>query len=59
MWRPQICITKDNIAVEVDGVLYLQVIDPQKASYGIDNYKVCRYSNIPDYHEECYRENGT
>ena len=35
----QICITKDNIAVEVDGVLYLQVIDPQKASYGIDNYK--------------------
>ena len=35
----QICITKDNIAVEVDGVVYLQVIDPQKASYGIDNYK--------------------
>lgn len=35
----QICITKDNIAVEVDGVLYFQVIDPQKASYGIDNYK--------------------
>ncbi len=36
---PQICITKDNIAVEVDGVLYLQVMDPQKASYGIDNYR--------------------
>lgn len=36
---PQVCITRDNIAVEVDGVLYLQVIDPQKASYGIDNYK--------------------
>ena len=35
----QICITKYNIAVEVDGILYLQVIDPQKASYGIDNYK--------------------
>ena len=35
----QMCITKDNIAVEVDGVLYLQVIDPQKASYGIDNYR--------------------
>jgi len=34
----QICITKDNIAVEVDGILYLQVIDPVKASYGIDNY---------------------
>lgn len=35
----QICITRDNIAVEVDGVLYLQVVDPQKASYGIDNYR--------------------
>lgn len=35
----QICITRDNIAVEVDGILYLQVIDPQKASYGIDNYR--------------------
>jgi len=34
----QICITKDNISVEVDGVLYLQVMDPQKAAYGIDNY---------------------
>jgi regulator of protease activity HflC (stomatin/prohibitin superfamily) len=36
---PQICITKDNIAVEVDGILYLQVMDPLKASYGIDNYR--------------------
>ena len=36
---PQVCITKDNIAVEVDGILYLQVLDPQKASYGIDNYR--------------------
>ncbi|MDX9929003.1 MAG: stomatin-like protein [Bacteroidales bacterium] len=35
----QICITKDNIAVEVDGILYLQVMDAQKASYGIDDYR--------------------
>ncbi|OEU50897.1 MAG: stomatin 2 [Desulfobacterales bacterium S3730MH5] len=34
----QTCITKDNIAVEVDGILYLQVIDPVKASYGIENF---------------------
>jgi len=34
----QSCITKDNIAVEMDGILYLQVLDPKKASYGIDNY---------------------
>src|SRR3972149_5741308 len=36
---PQQCITKDNIAVEVDGILYMQVVDPKKASYGIDNYR--------------------
>lgn len=35
---PQTCITKDNIQVEVDGVLYLQVIDPVKSSYGVNNY---------------------
>lgn len=35
----QQCITRDNIAVEVDGILYLQVIDPKKAVYGIDNYR--------------------
>jgi len=35
---PQMCITRDNISVEVDGVLYLQVIDPVKASYGIEDY---------------------
>jgi regulator of protease activity HflC (stomatin/prohibitin superfamily) len=34
----QICITKDNVSVEVDGLLYLQIIEPQKASYGINNY---------------------
>lgn len=34
----QSCITRDNIAVEVDGILYLQVVDPVKASYGIENY---------------------
>ncbi len=36
---PQDCITKDNIMVEVDGILYMQVIDPQKASYGIRDYQ--------------------
>ena len=36
---PQACITRDNIAVEVDGILYMQVIDPKRASYGIDRYQ--------------------
>ena len=35
----QACITKDNIAVEVDGIIYLQVIDPKRASYGINMYQ--------------------
>lgn len=34
----QICITKDNVQVTVDGVLYLKVMDPERASYGIQNY---------------------
>ncbi|HEX2385533.1 MAG TPA: stomatin-like protein [Candidatus Binatia bacterium] len=34
----QICITKDNVQVGIDGVLYLQVLDPARASYGIANY---------------------
>ena len=36
---PQTCITKDNIAVEIDGVLYMRVVDPVKASYGIRDYE--------------------
>ena len=34
----QICITRDNVQVGVDGVLYMQVMDPHLASYGITNY---------------------
>jgi regulator of protease activity HflC (stomatin/prohibitin superfamily) len=34
----QVCITKDNVQVGVDGVLYLQVLEPARASYGIGNY---------------------
>lgn len=34
----QICITKDNTQLQVDGVLYFQVTDPKLASYGTSNY---------------------
>ena len=34
----QTCITKDNISVAVDGVIYMQVVDSRAASYGIENY---------------------
>lgn len=35
----QACVTRDNIQVVVDGVLYLQVVDPKLASYGINDYR--------------------
>src|SRR6186713_2087815 len=34
----QVCITRDNVQVGVDGILYLKVLDPERASYGISNY---------------------
>ncbi len=34
----QTCITADNVTLEVDGILYLQVIDSKKSAYGIDNF---------------------
>ena len=34
----QVCITRDNVQVGVDGVLYLKVLDPQRASYGISDF---------------------
>ena len=34
----QVCITQDNVQVGVDGVLYLQILDPKRASYGIADY---------------------
>ena len=36
---PQECFTKDNVKVEVDGVIYIQVVNSEKASYGITNYR--------------------
>ncbi len=35
----QSCITRDNIQVEVDGLVYLKVMDAQRASYGIEDYR--------------------
>ena len=34
----QVCITKDNTQLQVDGILYFQVTDPMRASYGSSNY---------------------
>lgn len=36
----QVCITKDNTQLTVDGVLFFQVTDPQRASYGTSNYVI-------------------
>jgi len=35
----QACVTKDNIQIHVDGVIYMQVIDPKASSYGIADYR--------------------
>jgi regulator of protease activity HflC (stomatin/prohibitin superfamily) len=35
----QVCITRDNVQVGVDGVLYLKVLNPERASYGITDYR--------------------
>src|SRR5881227_1898617 len=34
----QVCITKDNVQVAVDGILYFKVLNPERASYGISDY---------------------
>src|SRR3990170_848566 len=34
----QVCITRDNVQVHVDGVLYMKVLDPERASYGVADY---------------------
>jgi regulator of protease activity HflC (stomatin/prohibitin superfamily) len=35
----QVCITRDNVQVGVDGVLYMKVLNPERASYGISDYQ--------------------
>src|SRR5215217_2536472 len=37
---PQVCITKDNTQLQVDGILFFQITDPMRASYGSSNYIV-------------------
>jgi regulator of protease activity HflC (stomatin/prohibitin superfamily) len=37
--EPQECFTRDNVKVEVDGVIYISVMDPVNASYGVTNYR--------------------
>jgi len=34
---PQTAITADNVGIEIDGILYIKVMDPYKASYGVDD----------------------
>lgn len=37
--EPQECFTQDNVKVEVDGVIYISVVDPVNASYGVTDYR--------------------
>jgi regulator of protease activity HflC (stomatin/prohibitin superfamily) len=38
--EPQVCITRDNTQVQIDGILYYQVTDPRQASYGTSNFEI-------------------
>jgi regulator of protease activity HflC (stomatin/prohibitin superfamily) len=38
--EPQSCFTRDNVKVEVDGIIYMSVVDPVAASYGVTNYRM-------------------
>ena len=46
---PQVCITKDNTQLHVDGILYYQVTDPRLASYGSTNYVLAQERGL-DFH---------
>lgn len=35
----QVAVTKDNVNLHIDGVLYVQITDPEKASYNVENYR--------------------
>ena len=39
----QICITRDNVQVGVDGILYMKILDPERASYGILTLPDCAF----------------
>ncbi len=51
---PQECFSSDEVNVEVDGVIYISVTDPIKASYGVTNYRYAAilgfiYQFLPDF----------
>ena len=48
----QVCITRDNVQVSVDGILYLKVLNPQRASYGIRDSNA---SAVVDRNPRCAR----
>ena len=44
----QICITRDNVQVGVDGILYLKIMNPERASYGISSYRLRHHAARAD-----------
>src|SRR6266508_1628357 len=50
----QVCITRDNVQVAVDGILYLKVMDPERASYGISNYQFAIIQLAQTFEERTY-----
>ena len=55
----QVCITRDNVQVSVDGILYLKVLNPQRASYGISDYNFALIQLGADHPAERDRQDRT
>ena len=55
----QVCITTDNTQLQVDGILYFQVTDPMRASYGSSNYIVADHPAGADLAAQRDRQDGT
>ena len=55
----QVCITKDNTQLAVDGIIYYQVTDPRLASYGSSNYITAIIAARADHAAQRNRQDGT
>jgi regulator of protease activity HflC (stomatin/prohibitin superfamily) len=50
----QKAITKDNVTIDIDGVLYIKIKDAEKASYGVDDseFAIKQLAQVPNFSQE-------
>ena len=54
----QVCITRDNTQLQVDGILYFQVTDAMRASYGSQQLRGRDHAAVPDHAAQRHRQDG-